>query len=77
MIVNRSMLQIARLNTLGLRQFSSLADLGSVSRSDIIGASDTVWMGKLVKAVAESGTDQHVDDIDEYFRKNFRKLSVR
>ena len=76
MIVNRTMLQIARRNTLGFRAFSSLSDLGSVTRADIIGA-DTVWMGKLVKAVAESGNDQHADAIDEYFRKNFRKLSVR
>lgn len=34
-------------------------------------------MGKLVTAVAESNDDQHVDAINEYFRKNFRKLSVR
>ena len=46
------MLQVARLNTIGLRPFSSLSDLGSISRTDVIGATDTVWMGKLVKAVA-------------------------
>ena len=74
MIVNRTMLQIQRMNALGLRRFSTL---GSVSRADVVGASDSVWMGKLVKEVAESGSDEHVDAINEYFRKNFRKLSVR
>ena len=74
MIVNRTMLQIQRMNALGLRRFSTL---GSVSRADVVGASDTVWMGKLVKEVAESGNDEHVDAINEYFRKNFRKLTVR
>ena len=71
------MLQIVRRNTLGLRTFSSLSDLGSINRADVIGATDTVWMGKLVKAVAESGDNEHAAAIDEYFRKNFRKLSVR
>ena len=71
------MLQVARLNTIGLRPFSSLSDLGSINRADVIGATDTVWMGKLVKAVAESGDNEHAAAIDEYFRKNFRKLSVR
>ena len=34
-------------------------------------------MGKVVKEVAESGSDEHADAINEYFRKNFRKLTVR
>ena len=34
-------------------------------------------MGKLVKTVAETNNDQHADAINEYFRKNFRKLSVQ
>ena len=74
MIVNRTILQIQRLNTLGIRRFSTL---GSASRADIIGATDSVWMGKVVKEVSESGSEEHADAINEYFRKNFRKLTLR
>ena len=74
MIVNRTILQIQRLNTLGIRRFSTL---GSASRADIVGATDSVWMGKVVKEVSESGSEEHADAINEYFRKNFRKLTLR
>ena len=34
-------------------------------------------MGKVVKEVSESGSEEHADAINEYFRKNFRKLTLR
>ena len=54
----------------------SVGDLGSIKREDVL-ASDSKWMGSYVSAVAEAGDDSgaHSENIDEYFRKNFRKMS--
>ena len=68
------------------RAFSvSVADLGSVTRQDVLGASDSKWIGSYVSAVAKYGSvvaesgdasGSHGENIDEYFRRNFRKLSL-
>ena len=61
------------------RAFStvSVADLGSVQRADVLAASDSKWLGSYAQAVVESGDadGSHGDNLNEYFRKNFRKLS--
>ena len=53
-----------------------MSQLGGVKREDVIGATDTKWIGSYAKAVVESGdsTGSHSDNLNEYFRKNFRKL---
>ena len=76
MIVNRTMLQVARPNKFCVRPFSSL-NLGSITKDEVISSGDSKWMGQLCRQVCEAGDSQHADAIDEYFRKNFRKLSVR
>ena len=55
----------------------SVGDLSSVKREDVLKSSDSKWIGSYVKAVVESGdaSGAHSDNIDEYFRKNFRKMS--
>ena len=55
----------------------SVGDLGSIKREDVL-ASDSKWIGSYVSAVAESGdaSGSHGENIDEYFRKNFRKMSL-
>ena len=61
-----------------MRQFSlvSASQLAGVKREDVVGASDSKWIGSYAKAVVESGdsTGSHSDALNEYFRKNFRKL---
>ena len=60
------------------RAFSvSVADLGSVTRQDVLGASDSKWIGSYVQAVVQSGdsSGSHGENLDEYYRKNFRKVS--
>ena len=76
MIVNRTMLQVARLNSICVRPFSSL-NLGSITKDEVVSSGDSKWMGQLCRQVCEANDSQHADAIDEYFRKNFRKLSVR
>ena len=54
--------------------------LKSVTRDQVLASTDSKWMGAFVKAVAmahASGhdTSAHADAVNEYFRKNFRKLS--
>ena len=61
------------------RCFASVAatDLANVKREDVVSATDSKWMGSFVEAVVRSGdaNGAHSDAINEYFRKNFRKLS--
>ena len=76
MIVNRTMLQVARLNSICIRPFSGL-NLGSITKDEVVNSSDSKWVGQHCRQVVESDDSQHLDAIDEYFRKNFRKLSVR
>ena len=60
------------------RCFMTQAELAGVKREDVVGASDSKWVGSFAKAVVESGDSSgaHSDALDEYFRKNFRKLSA-
>ena len=60
------------------RAFSvSAADLGSVTRQDVLGASDSKWISSYVQAVVQSGdsSGSHSENLNEYYRKNFRKVS--
>ena len=54
------------------------ASMGAVRREDVVGATDTKWMSDYVQSVAESGdaSGAQSDNVNEYFRKNFRKLST-
>ena len=68
---------------MGLMQFRnfslvSASQLGSISRDQVLGASDSKWIGSYAKAIIENGdsTGQHSDALNEYMRKNFRKLST-
>ena len=68
-------------NTMRIQvQFRSM-HLASVTRKQVVESKDYKWMGEYVKAVttAPHGTNvtNHVESIDEYFRKNFRKMSPR
>ena len=56
----------------------SAGQLGSIKRDDVIGATDTKWVGSFTKAVLDDGdaSGSHSDALNEYFRKNFRKLSA-
>ena len=63
-----------------LRCFStavSASSIGSVKREDVIGSTDPKWIGTVTKAVMQSGdqSGNHSDALNEYFRKNFRKLT--
>ena len=53
----------------------SASQLGSIGRAEVVSASDSKWMGSYVQAVVESDDASGADNVDEYFRKNFRKLS--
>ena len=52
--------------------------LSGVSRDDVVSCTDGKWMSSFVKAVAISGdsTGQHADALNEYYRRNFRKIST-
>ena len=68
-------------NTMRIQvQFRSM-HLASVTRKQVVESKDYKWMGEYVKTVttAPHGTNvtNHVESIDEYFRKNFRKMSPR
>ena len=61
-----------------LRFFSvSATDLQAVKREDVLSATDSKWIGQYTQAVVASGdsTGAHSDALNEYFRKNFRKMS--
>ena len=62
------------------RHFSlvSTAQLGSIKRDQVLSSTDTKWIGSYARAIVEDGdsTGAHSDALNEYFRKNFRKLSV-
>ena len=59
-----------------LRPMSSLAiDLSSVKKEDVVACSDAKWMSSFVKQVALAGDGSYTDAIDEYHRKQFRKIS--
>ena len=65
---------------MSFRRFSlvSAGQLGSVKREDVITSKDTKWIGSYAKAIVDDGdsSGSHSDALNEYFRKNFRKLSV-
>ena len=59
-----------------LRPMSSLAiDLSSVKREDVVSCSDAKWMSSFVRQVGQAGDSSYTDAIDEYHRKQFRKIS--
>ena len=76
MIMNRTLFQVAKLNSVCLRPFSSL-NMGAITKDQVINSTDSKWVGQLCRQICESESTQHADAVDEYFRKNFRKLSVR
>ena len=54
--------------------------IASVSRQDVLSCKDSKWMGQYIKAVCaapEAEAQSHADNIDEFFRNNFRKLDYR
>ena len=67
------------LNTALHRCFASLSasDLSAIKREDVISATDSKWIASYTQAVVASGDQSgaHSDALNEYFRKNFRKLS--
>ena len=62
-----------------MRRFGLLgvSDLQYISREDVVGATDTKWVGSYARAVVQSGDSSGVysDALNEYFRKNYRKLT--
>ena len=58
-----------------LRPMSSLIDLSSVKKEDVVSCQDAKWMTGFVKQVALAGDGSYTDAIDEYHRKQFRKIS--
>ena len=65
----------ARLN-LATRRFSTV-NLASVTRAQVLESKDSKWIGDYLKAVTLNPSNEHVANIDEYFRQNFRKLEAR
>ena len=67
------------MNTGMRRCFASVSasDLQAIKREDVIGSSDSKWIASYAEALVQSGdqTGSHSDALNEYFRKNFRKLS--
>mmetsp|Transcript_39611 Transcript_39611/g.51907 ORF Transcript_39611/g.51907 Transcript_39611/m.51907 type:complete len:148 (+) Transcript_39611:46-489(+) len=61
------------------RAFASVSasDLSTLKRQDVLSATDSKWVASYAQAVVESGdaAGNHSDNLDEYFRKNFRKIS--
>ena len=57
-----------------LRRFSTV-QLSSVKREDVLSSSDTKWVGSYAEAVMAADDATHADALDEYMRRNFRKLS--
>ena len=59
------------------RNFAVLnaSDLSSIKKEDVVGSGDTEWIGDYLKTVADQGDEAHAEFVEEYFRKNFRKLS--
>ena len=66
----RNLKQVYRVSTCSSRMLFS-----SVSRADIVASTDAKWIAQLVGQVATTGDATHADALDEYFRKNFRKVS--
>jgi S-methylmethionine-dependent homocysteine/selenocysteine methylase len=67
-------------NSLVRMQMARSISIASVSRQDLLDSKDTKWVGQYIKAVStasESDAQTHAGNIDEYFRKNFRKLNYR
>ena len=63
---------------MSMRTFAAAKDpsnLSAISRDDVISSGDTQWIGSYLKAVAAAGDASHGEYADEYFRKNFRKLT--
>jgi hypothetical protein len=57
--------------------------LKKVQKSEIAGSSDTEWLGNVIFAMgaaeeedASLDLSEHADALDDFFRKNFRSLSV-
>ena len=55
----------------------SVSDLAGVKSNDVISSGDTKWVASYMQAAVQSGdsTGAHGENLNEYFRKNFRKLS--
>ena len=62
-----------------VRRFAlfSVADLQNVTRDQVVNSKDTKWIGSYARAVVQSGdaSGTHSEALNEFFRKNFRKLS--
>ena len=76
MIMNRTLFQVAKLNSVCLRPFSSL-NMGAITKDQVINSADSKWVGQLCRQICESESAQHADAVDEYFRKNFRSQDFR
>ena len=57
--------------------------VGQASASDISSSSDSKWMGSYVSVLNQAACEENFnaeaqsEAVNEYFRKNFRKLSVQ
>ena len=59
---------------------SSTFNFNAVTKSSLLDSKDYKWVGQYVKAVTlapHSEIGSHPAQIDEYFRKSFRKLTSR
>jgi hypothetical protein len=74
MMMNNAKLALARFNMAPFRCFTAFS---AVSRADVLATTDTKWLGTYVQSVIETGDASGADAVNEYFRKNFRKLSTR
>ena len=57
------------------RHFS--VSLASVSQADLLASTDCNWVGQYVRSVIVADDVTHAAYVDEYFRKQFRKMSAR
>ena len=52
-------------------------NIASVTRAQVLESRDSKWMGDYLKAVTLNPSNDHVSNVDEYFRQNFRKIDAR
>ena len=67
---------IARLNVVSFRCFGAL-NIRSIKREEVLATKDFKWLGNYVQAVVETNDANGADAVNEYFRKNFRKVTTK
>ena len=74
----------ARINLSLVRQFNARAfstvNFSDVTRASLLESNDHKWVGQYLKSMSAAPlaeTKEHTANIDEFMRKNFRKLTVQ